>query len=112
MKVWLASFLLLFAIAELYQWMKHFTLPLPVYILGGAFLAIASNYERRASFPFARADEQSTVIPNPTPGTPVMPLANPPSSSPISQYPSAPQPQQSHPISFTIRRKEEPSGSS
>jgi len=27
----------LFAIAELYQWAKHLTLPLPIYILGGAF---------------------------------------------------------------------------
>jgi hypothetical protein len=100
MKVWLASFLLLFAIAELYQWMKHFTLPLPVYILGGAFLAIASNYERRASFPFARADEQSTAIPNPQP-----------SVSQLSQSPSTPAPQQSRPISFTIRRSDEASPS-
>lgn len=46
MRVWLASFLLLFAIAEVYQWAKHFTLPLPIFILGGAFLAIVSNYDK------------------------------------------------------------------
>lgn len=44
MKVWLASFLILFALAEFFQWLKQFSLPLPVFILGGAFLAIASNY--------------------------------------------------------------------
>jgi len=46
MKVWLASFILLFAIAEVYQWAKYFTLPLPIFILGGAFLAIISNYDK------------------------------------------------------------------
>ena len=46
MRVWLASFLLLFAIAEVYQWAKHFTLPLPIFILGGTFLAIVSNYDK------------------------------------------------------------------
>lgn len=46
MRVWLASFVLLFAIAEVYQWAKHFTLPLPIFILGGTFLAIISNYDK------------------------------------------------------------------
>ncbi len=46
MKVWLASFVALFLLAEVYQWAKLFTLPLPIFILGGAFLAIASNYEK------------------------------------------------------------------
>ncbi len=46
MRVWIASFALLFGLAQLYQWVKGFNLPLPVYILGGAFLAIASNYEK------------------------------------------------------------------
>jgi hypothetical protein len=46
MKIWLACFLLLFALAELFDWVKDFSLPLPIYILGGAFLAVASNYNR------------------------------------------------------------------
>ncbi|MBZ8179390.1 hypothetical protein [Oscillatoria salina] len=46
MKVWIVSFFLLFGLAELYQWAKDITLPLPVFILAGAFLAIASNYEK------------------------------------------------------------------
>jgi hypothetical protein len=46
MKVWLACFLVLFALAELFDWVKDLSLPLPIYILGGAFLAVASNYNR------------------------------------------------------------------
>jgi hypothetical protein len=45
MKVWLTTFGLLFVLAQIYVWVKDFILPLPIYILGGAFLAIASNYE-------------------------------------------------------------------
>ena len=36
----------LFAGVELFQWLKGVILPLPVYVLAGAFLAIASNYDR------------------------------------------------------------------
>lgn len=46
MRIWLACFLVLFALAELFDWIKEFNLPLPIYILGGAFLAVASNYDK------------------------------------------------------------------
>ncbi|MBD2169069.1 hypothetical protein H6G04_32380 [Calothrix membranacea FACHB-236] len=46
MRVWLACFFVLFALAELFDWVQEFSLPLPIYILGGAFLAVASNYEK------------------------------------------------------------------
>jgi hypothetical protein len=46
MKVWLISVALLFVLAEFSLWLANFLLPLPIYILGGALLAIASNYER------------------------------------------------------------------
>ena len=46
MRVWLACFLVLFALAELFDWVKEFSLPLPIYILGGTFLAVASNYDK------------------------------------------------------------------
>jgi len=52
MRVWLASFLLLFALAQLFEWMKHLALPLPVFIVGGVFLALASNYDKRSGWPF------------------------------------------------------------
>lgn len=37
---------MLFGIAELLQWFKQFSLPLPVFIVGGVFLAAASNYDK------------------------------------------------------------------
>lgn len=46
MKIWLTCVFLLFAFAELYQWAKTLSVPLPIYILGGACLAIASNYNK------------------------------------------------------------------
>jgi len=46
MRVWIACFFVLFALAEFFDWVKEFTLPLPIYILGGAFLAVASNYDK------------------------------------------------------------------
>ncbi|TAF10549.1 MAG: hypothetical protein EAZ77_02670 [Nostocales cyanobacterium] len=46
MRVWLACFFVLFALAEFFDWVKELSLPLPIYILGGAFLAVASNYDQ------------------------------------------------------------------
>lgn len=45
-KAWLFGVGILFVLAEFSIWLKQFMLPLPIYILGGAFLAIASNYEQ------------------------------------------------------------------
>jgi hypothetical protein len=52
MRVWLVCFLVLFALAELFDWLKAFSLPLPIYILGGAFLAVASNYDKIIGYYF------------------------------------------------------------
>lgn len=52
MRVWLTSFILLFGAVELFQWMREITLPMPIFILGGAFLAIASNYDKLSNLPF------------------------------------------------------------
>lgn len=57
MKVWLISVALLFVLAEFLLWAKNFILPLPVYLLGGAFLAIASNYEK-GIFALFRSSEE------------------------------------------------------
>ena len=46
MKIWLVSVAILFVLAEVYISIKDFILPLPIYVLGGAFLAIASNYDK------------------------------------------------------------------
>jgi len=62
MRIWLSCFLVLFAIAELYQWAQHLTLPLPIYILGGAFLAIASNSNKRLGFFLPLKDEAISMM--------------------------------------------------
>jgi len=95
MRIWLACFGLLFAIAELYQWMKHLTLPLPIYILGGTFLAIASNYNKRAGLLWWNSGTEPP---------PVMPSITSPS---LPQPTQVPQPPKS--MSFTIRRPTEQS---
>ena len=46
MKVWFICFVVLFALSQLFDWVQQLSLPLPIYILGGAFLAVASNYEK------------------------------------------------------------------
>jgi hypothetical protein len=48
MRIWLACFFVLFALAELFDWVKqiNLNLPLPIYILGGALLAVVSNYNK------------------------------------------------------------------
>jgi hypothetical protein len=50
MKVWITACVLLFLLVEFYQWAKGFMLPLPLYVLAGAFLAIASNASQRVDF--------------------------------------------------------------
>lgn len=52
MRVWITCFVLLFGAAELFDWLQKFTMPLPIFILGGVFLAIASNYSKLANLPF------------------------------------------------------------
>lgn len=104
MKVWIASFVVLFAIAEFYQWLKHFMLPLPIYILGGAFLAIASNYDRQAGFPFLKSDEQPTAIQDPIDLASGMPAVNSSTNTQIHEPNFNPAPQPPSNISFTIRK--------
>ena len=61
MKIWFICFVVLFAASQLFDWVQQFTLPLPIYILGGAFLAVASNYERLfGSFLAEYSDENYT----------------------------------------------------
>ena len=46
MKVWLVCFFVLFGGAELFKWLQDVSVPLPIYVLGGAFLAVASNHDK------------------------------------------------------------------
>lgn len=62
MKFWLVAVAALFAGIELFQWLKGFILPLPIYVLGGAFLAIASNYEKGLSSLLAPASNRQKTL--------------------------------------------------
>jgi len=46
MSVWITCFVVIFALAQLFDWVQKFSLPLPICILGGVLLAVASNYEK------------------------------------------------------------------
>ena len=46
MRLWISAVFVLFVLVQFYQWVKGFILPLPIYVLAGAFLAIASNYDK------------------------------------------------------------------
>lgn len=103
MKVWIASVFVLYGMVEVYQWMKHFTLPLPVFIMGGAILAIASNYGKYAGWSFqpqSQSDTQSGQIPSVEELTPTSNRASLNSSSATAM------PKTQKPISFTIRPQE------
>ena len=47
---WIAIFFILLAIAQLYQSIKDINLPLPVYLVLGTMLAVASNAQHKFSF--------------------------------------------------------------
>lgn len=97
MKVWITSVLVVFGMVELYQWMKDFTLPLPVFILCGALLAIASNYRKYAGWSF-----QPPSAPSDTKGDEFTQASNWSNLNPSSAKP-LPQPTRS--ISFTISQR-------
>jgi hypothetical protein len=61
MRVWLACFFVLFALAEFFDWLQEFNLPLPIYILGGAFLAVASNHDKIFGSYFSDATMEASL---------------------------------------------------
>lgn len=95
----LVCFILLFGLSQFFQWAQQFTLPLPIFVLGGAFLAIASNFNKRAGLPFSLLDEFSKP-PETSVAKPTSELAQSqtPPVSPVVQTPK--------PVSFTIRQPE------
>jgi hypothetical protein len=100
----LACFVLFFGLSQLFGWMRQFNLPLPIFILGGAFLAIVSNFDRRAGLPFSLIDE--LLAP---PSKEIKPPA--PDQSEVIE-PSQTQvltPQAQKPVSFKIRKSEQSS---
>jgi hypothetical protein len=55
---WIAIFFILLAIAQLYQSLQDINLPLPVYLVLGVVLAVASNAQSKFSF---SQDPQQTL---------------------------------------------------
>ena len=62
LKAWLFGVGILFMLVEFSIWLKQFILPLPIYVLAGAFLAIASNYEKGLIALFRQEDSSSDVL--------------------------------------------------
>lgn len=62
MKAWLIGVGILFVLSEFSIWLKQFMLPLPLYILGGAFLAIASNYEKGIMAMFRQESATADIL--------------------------------------------------
>jgi hypothetical protein len=91
MRVWLACFFILFALAELFDWLKQLSLPLPIYILAGAFLAIVSNYDQIIGYYFSEV--QAEILPEPSQletSTPPNAISSTTSSSTLSTTSSNP----------------------
>jgi hypothetical protein len=89
-------FLLFFALSQFFQWAKHLTLPLPIFILGGVFLAIASNFDRRAGLPF-------NLLKPPEEDSPKSSVQTKPTEQSTLSPASTTSPRE---ISFTIRKSE------
>ena len=62
LKAWLFGVGILFVLVEFSIWLKQFILPLPIYLLAGAFLAIASNYEKGLMALFRQEDSSYDVL--------------------------------------------------
>ncbi|MGK7940394.1 MAG: hypothetical protein AB4062_09645 [Crocosphaera sp.] len=59
MRLWISAVFVLFVFVQFYQWVKGFILPLPIYVLAGAFLAIASNYHKGMNSMISSSTQQS-----------------------------------------------------
>jgi hypothetical protein len=101
MRILITSFVFLFVSVEISQWLGNFTLPLPILILGGVCLAIASNYGKSPGwyFPQQPSELQTKPLQTPTINS-VTPPAN---SSHLNSSSTTPPPQPPRSISFTIR---------
>ena len=102
MRVWITSCLVLFGMVEIYHWIKHFTLPFPMFILGGALLAIASNYGKHAGWSFQEPTQSdANSVKTQTAGD----FTNTSNWTNVNQSSATPLLKPSRSISFTIRRR-------
>jgi len=107
MRVWITCFVVLFGAAELLDWLQTFSMPLPIFILGGAFLAIASNYSKLTNLPFhPEHDELEASEPQTLSQSSAQPLNSTVQRPTASSLPSTVQSSES--ISFAIRKPFQP----
>lgn len=52
MQVWIASFIIIFALSQFFEWLRGIEFSLPMLALGGLLLSVISNYDKRTSLPF------------------------------------------------------------
>ena len=105
MKVWITCFVLLFGAAEVLQWVQQVSLPLPIFILGGAFLAIASNYDKLTNMPFHLDYEKPDALQESGVGERSTQEAQPIKPQTVRDLQSQPS---SRTISFTISKTHQP----
>jgi hypothetical protein len=116
MQVWIVCFLMFFGAAELYQWLQGVTLPMPVFVITGALLAVASNVNKvlakQNRFPAVRSiSTEAASVPS-VPSSDRSPTSQstfpPPTVAPPRHYPGVQLPQLTpsldRSISFTIKK--------
>ncbi|PZV17298.1 MAG: hypothetical protein DCF22_03815 [Leptolyngbya sp.] len=100
MQLWLTSFILLFGAAEFWQWVQQASLPMPIFVLGGVFLAIASNYTKLSNLPLHLDDKALNSSFNPVTSTQANQAVSPANPQKSSVRPS--------PVSFEIQKPFKP----
>lgn len=105
MRVWLTGFVLLFGAAELYQWVEKLSLPMPIFVLGGVFLALFSNFDQFKQFPF-HPEYQEPKLPDSSDSPVTTASSNRVRSTEVVITPPATTPDQS--VSFTIHKPFKP----
>jgi hypothetical protein len=98
MRFWITSVLVLFGIAEIFQSIKHFSVPMPMFILTGALLAIASNYNKLTNWSLGNTTAEPRL----------MDSANSSNCNNLSQSQPKPVVQSPWSISFIINRSDKP----
>lgn len=117
MQVWIVCSVVFFVAAELYQWLQGITLPMPVFVVAGALLAVASNaqifFQKQSPLqslqPLPQADStavsatsvSTTLIPPETASS--QSTAPPPRYYPGAQLPSL-TPAEGRSISFKVQK--------
>lgn len=85
MQLWIVTVVILFALSQLWDWLNNTEFSLPVMALAGLGLAIASNYDKRSSFPFwPAASNTNPSVPSPTIVTVSTPTLTPNSAQAVA----------------------------